>query len=117
MAERTPTITASLSANEDFHIVQWTGLLNTDTGAPVQMPGSTLRSVQVTGTFGSGSVAIHGSNDGTNYAALPDPGGTTIAISSAGIKAIGAVTRYIKPVVSGGGGTTSLVATLLVVKE
>lgn len=77
------------------------------------MPGSSVRSVQFTGTFGTGgTILLEGSNDGTNYVTLTDPQGNAISKTAAGIEAIEETTVYIRPRVSAGDGTTSLVATL-----
>lgn len=113
MATRTPTINPINTFNDKGHVVQWTGLLNGDDGAPIEMPGSVLRSVQFTGTFGTGgTILIEGSNDGTNYVVLTDLQGNNISKTTAGIEGIQEVTRYIRPRVSAGDGTTTLVATL-----
>ena len=115
MATRTPTVTPVATFKDDVHIVQWTGLLNTDDGAPVEMPGSADRSIQFTGTFGvGGTVAFEGSNDGVNYASLTDPQGNAISKTASGIEAVAEVTRFVRPRVTAGDGTTNLVATLLV---
>lgn len=66
------------------------------------------RCIQVAGTFGSATVTVHGSNDGTNYAALRDNTGTAISITTAAIRQIGEIPTYVKPVISGGDGTQSL---------
>lgn len=100
---------------DNGHIVQWTGLLNGDSGVPLDMIGSADRSVQVTGTFGTGgTVLIEGSNDGTNYATLHDPGGNALSLTSAQIVAVLEVSAYTRPRVSAGDGTTALAVTLLV---
>lgn len=113
MATRTPTITDLNTFGERSHVVVWTGLLNGDDGTPVQLYGSTIRSMQITGTFGSGgTILVEGSNDGTNYATLTDPQGNAISKTAASIEAIEEVTRYIRPRVSAGDGTTTLVVTL-----
>lgn len=97
------------------HVVTWTGLLNTDGGVPLEMIGSADRSVQVTGTFGAGgTVLIEGSNDGTNYSVLHDPGGNDLSLTSGQIIAVLEISAFIRPRVSAGDGTTSLAATLLV---
>lgn len=86
----------------------WTPVAGSDTCVAVKCPQLRDKSIQVAGTFDSASIALHGSNDGTNYAALSDPAGTTIAITAAGIVQVGQITQYIKPVTSGGGGSSSV---------
>lgn len=97
---------------ENTHIASWV-LTAADTGNPVQMPGSCIRSVQIAGTFDSATVVVQGSNDGTNYVTLTDPQGNTITKTSAAIEAIEEVTRYIRASSSGGGANTSVTVTLL----
>lgn len=114
MATRTATITKAEEAGYDVRIAAWAGLLNGDDGSPLGSSDYSDRSVQVTGTFGAaGSVSIEGSNDGTNYAQLSDPQGNALAITAAKIEQISELTRYIRPRVTAGDGTTTLVVTLL----
>jgi hypothetical protein len=88
---------------------------NGNDGEPFQNPGSADRSVQVTGTFGAGgTVVLEGSNDGTNYRTLTDPQGNALSFTSAGLEAIQEITRYVRPRVTAGDGTTSLTVTLCV---
>lgn len=116
MATRTASLTPLSYANgEKAHVVVWSGLTNatSDDGSAVELFGSPDRSVQVTGTFGAGgSVRLQGSNDGSNWAALTDPQGNDLNITSAKIEAITEITRYIRPLVTAGDGTTSLVVTV-----
>lgn len=103
-------------ATEGVDVLSWSGLLNTDDGNPVELPNYADRSIQVTGTFGAGgTVAIEGSIDGTNYVVLTDPQGNDLNITSSSkrIEAIAEMTRYIRPRVTAGDGTTSLVVWLL----
>ena len=84
---------------------------NGDVGAGIAIPGAADKSIQVTGTFGTGgSVALEGSNDGTNYFALTNPTGTTIAVTAAGLVAVTEACLWIRPHVTAGDGTTALVA-------
>jgi hypothetical protein len=113
MATRSATITEIKTWRDHVHSIQWTGLLNGDDGAPVIMPGSAVRSIQFAGTFGTGgTILLEGSNDGTNYVTLTDPQGNAITKTSAGIEQIEEITVYVRPRVSAGDGTTTLVATL-----
>lgn len=94
----------------------WTGLATGDTGAPVENPTFSDRSVQVGGTFGGATCTIEGSNDGVTYFPLTDPAGVAIAMTSAGLKQILQVTRYIRPNVTGGAGVILNINLLIVGK-
>lgn len=117
MPTRTPTI---LQPDADrlpgnWAVISWSGLLNTDDGAPVDMVAYADRSVQVTGTFGTGgNCRIEGSIDGTTYATLTDPQGNVLDFSTAKIEAVTELVRFIRPRITGGDGSTNLVCSLLV---
>jgi len=92
----------------------WTGLLNGDTGTPVEVPGHADKTAQIEGTFGAGGTCvIQGSNDGTNYQSLTDPQGNAISKTAAAIEMVEEHTRYIRPNITAGDGTTSLTVTLM----
>ena len=113
MATRSATVTYSPNGLRELVQVQWSGLATGDDGEPVSLPGFADRSVQVEGTFGGSSTAIQGSNDGTNYRALNDITKTAIAITAAGVEQVLEITKYIRPVVTGGAGsgiTVTLIA-------
>lgn len=114
MATINPTISLAGSKDGSTYQIIWADVTNADTCAPVSKPEYADKSIQVAGTFNSASVALQGSNDGTNYAPLNDPGGTVIGINAAGIKAILENTLWIKPVTTGGGGSQSLTISVLV---
>ena len=117
MATRTPTI---LQPDADrlpgnWAVISWSGLLNTDDGAPVDMVAYADRSVQVTGTFGTGgNCRIEGSIDGATYATLTDPQGNVLDFATAKIEAVTELVRFIRPRITGGDGATNLVCSLLV---
>ncbi len=103
------------SDNASVHapVVVWTGLLNGDDGSAWEGPDFADRSVVVTGTFGTGgSITVQGSNDGTNWFALTDPQGNAITKTAAGLEQITEITKFVRPIVTAGDGTTSLVATM-----
>lgn len=85
----------------------WANVGNTDTPLAIEDPGAEC-SIQVEGEFGGASIALHGSNDGTNFHPLADFNNTEIAITSAGLKAVQEYTRWLLPVRTGGNGTTDL---------
>jgi len=88
------------------YVVTWANVTEADVCAPVAFGGAPDRSVQVVGTFGGATIGVHGSNDGTNFSALTDPQGNDIEITAAKIEAVSELTRYIKPVTSGGSSSS-----------
>lgn len=92
--------------------VQWPLLAGSDDGEPITLHQYRDRSVQVEGTFDSGTVTMKGSNDGTNYEGVRDPSSTALTFTAAGLKGVLEAVRHIKPVVSGGGGSCSLTITM-----
>jgi hypothetical protein len=100
------------------YVATWAALANGESGDAADMPlESATRSVQVTGTFGAGgSVALEGSNDGINWA--PVSNGfvvTPLAVTAAGISDIAQNTRFVRPRVTAGDGTTALKVVLTAV--
>jgi hypothetical protein len=121
------TVAAVIEKIETFgdnaHVVRWGPLTTTDAdGGAVEMPGSSDRTVQFTGTFGvGGTIIMQGSNvlapvAGTDndWFPLTDPQGNAISKTSAAGEAVLELTRWIRPKVTAGDGTTSLTARLLV---
>lgn len=115
MATVSFTVSEIKGFGEYAHVITWASLANGDSGSAVEMPGSAVRSVQFTGTFGTGgTIVLEGSNDGTNYVTLTDPQGSAISKTAAGLEAIEELTRYVRPRVTAGDGTTALNAYLVV---
>lgn len=94
----------------------WETVTKDDTCAPASVPEHTVKSLQVTGTFDSASVALQGSNDGTNYAALNAVVGTPLAIAAAGIKSPIEHTLFVKPTHASGSTSQDIDITLLAVR-
>lgn len=114
MANITPVVTRVEDGGVfDVYLATWPAMGNADTGLPVAMSGSSDRSVQIEGTFGGATVVIQGSNNGTNYQLLTDPQGNDISKTTADLEAITELTRYVRPVTSGGTGTSVTVSLLL----
>ncbi len=112
MATRNGAVVMKGQTNS-VRLVTWTGLLNGDDGSPFEFVDWADRAIQVSGTFGvGGTVLFEGSNDGTTWATLADLSGTAISLSAAGIKQVGDSPLFVRPRVSAGDGSTSLVVTL-----
>lgn len=101
MAERTATKTNVAGGC----VVSWAAIANNDTGSPEDFTGAADRSVQVTGTFDSGTVTIEGSNDGTNYVTLTNMQGDALTFTAAGLRIVQELTRFIRPKLTGAGGS------------
>lgn len=106
-------VASVLTTFPDEGMVQcdWIGpLANAETGNAAQAGRWPTKSVQAVGTFGAaGSVAIEGSNDGTNWFALDDSLGVVIALTAATpISDILQNTKHIRARVTAGDGTTAL---------
>jgi len=87
-------------------LLTWEALGNADQGGAYTLPFAADITVQAIGTFGSATVRLQGSNDGTNWFNLTQKGGTTaIALTSAGGAAVNENPAYIRPATSGGTGT------------
>lgn len=87
------------------YVVSWKNLAGTDSGTPVSIGEYYDRSVQISGTFGGATVTIEGSNDGVSYFPLTDPQGNAISKTTGGIEQIMELTRFVRPVVTGGTGS------------
>lgn len=94
-------------------LVTWSTVTEADECAPVSMPAHADKSILAFGTWDGANVAVHGSNDGTNYAPLADPGGTVIDITQDGAKQVVENTVWVKPVVTTGGATQDLDISML----
>jgi hypothetical protein len=102
MTLRTAAVVTAPADTRNVRVIQWTQVGDSDTCEPVSLADFADRSVQVEGTFGSATIALHGSNDGTNYRALKDSAGDDIAITAGDIVQINDLSLWVKPVTSGG---------------
>jgi len=117
MTTRTASVTGRRPVDQAFpgesSLITWADLQNGDDGEAVQFGAFTDRSIQFGGTFGAGgTIVLEGSNDGVNYLPLTDPQGNPISKTTAAIEAISEATRYVRPRVTAGDGTTNLAAYL-----
>lgn len=89
--------------------VTWSGLLNTDDGAPLAFHDWAERTFQVFGTFGTGgTLVIEGSNNGVNWAPIANRSGAALSFTAAGINRTQDYPLFVRPRVSAGDGTTNL---------
>ena len=88
-------------------VLTWEALGDADDGAPFALPFKASITMQAIGTFGSATVALQGSNDGTNWAPLQWKGKTATALSvtAAGMAEAVECPAFIRPVTTGGTGT------------
>jgi hypothetical protein len=107
-----PAISISTNSHRAF-MSQWQSLVNDEEGEPIAFAQFTDKSVQVAGTFGGASVSFLGSNDGVNYSVLTDPQGNALSFIGPKIKLVSEATAFVKPVVTGGDGSTNLTVTTL----
>lgn len=91
-------------------MIVWRDLVNGADGNGQTSGAYGDRSVQVTGVFGSGgTLVIEGSNDGENWKTLTDPQGNLLSFTATGIETIMESTRFTRPRVTAGDGTTALI--------
>lgn len=101
----TITAVADRNAVNGAIIVTWEAMGDADTGTLMALPFAADITVQVAGTFGSATVVLQGSNDGSNWATLGSEVGTNTSFTSAGIRKVHENPAFIRAVTSGGTGT------------
>ena len=103
--------TVNTSVNRDLvpgAIILTYALTNADSGSAFPLGYSADLTVQVTGTFGSSTVLLEGSNDGTNWFTLTKRGTTTAAsFTAAGGAMANENPAFIRTSSSGGTGATT----------
>jgi hypothetical protein len=115
MATRNPTIVQPGGQNVDHAtLVTWSGLLNGDDGAPVNLSDFPDRTIQILGTFGTGgSVSFEGSNNGIDYLVLTDPQGNAITKTATAMEFVTETPLWVRPRVTAGDGSTSLTVIMI----
>lgn len=98
---------ASSTLKGDGFTFTWTPITNANAdGAPVSSVLTGDRCVQVSGTFGGATITMQGSLDGSTWATLSDPTGTALTFTAAGLKGISEAAKFIRPLLSGGSGSS-----------
>jgi hypothetical protein len=110
---------ASVNATNDKNslngitLVTW-ALTDSDTGTAFPLPYAADLTVQVSGTFGSATAVLEGSNDGTNWSTLNAWIGTNTSFTAAGIRKAVENPGYIRAKTSG--GTSATISVVVAVK-
>lgn len=114
-----PTINfAAEQVDPRARAVSWTPVANTDDGQAYSVFGAD-KSVQVTGVFGAGgTVVFEGTNDPNPLSAtwftLTDPQGNALTFNTARLEQVSEYTRWVRPRVTAGDGTTALTVRMYV---
>lgn len=84
------TIQGNMTVVDNFRATGiWSGIAASgDVGTGIGMSDYPDRTVQVGGTFGSSTIIMEGSNDGTNWSALHDFAGNAISLTDTSLKLI-----------------------------
>lgn len=103
MAVKAATISdVSFKGDGSAMQVVWAAATEADTFAAILMAGYDARSISIQGTFGSATVVLNGSIDGTNYSGLTNMAGTAISKTSAAVSGVSEAVVYYQPAASGG---------------
>ena len=99
-------------------LITWSSMTSTNIdGYPFICAQFADKAVQVSGVFGGATVTLQGSNTAGGsevWATLNDPQGNTLVFSTAKVEQVLENTYKVRPLVSGGDGTTSLLVVLCV---
>lgn len=119
MADAVRAVTRTdLKTNVPACILGWSGLDSDDSGAPAQLADYPDKTVTITGTFGAGgTIKIQGSNNGTDWFTVTDAQGNAIEKTAASMELITENPLYIRPLVTGGDGTTALAVQILCLRS
>jgi hypothetical protein len=101
-----PAIDPTFPITKGVVQTQWVGAstANAPTALTIQNNAARKACVQITGTFGAATVAIQGSNDGTNYVTLKDFYNTAMSTTTAALFEFETSVLYLKPLITGGTG-------------
>lgn len=91
-------------------LITWEQINNNDTGIGQLVAGTEplAASFQAVGTFNSATVVLQGSNDNTNWATVKDFTGADISLTATGLVELSTTSLYLRPSISGGGGSQDI---------
>jgi hypothetical protein len=103
MATVSPVVNLSIT---DAPRYVWEALATGDTINALKLSGTGARraAVQIFGTFGSATVKMQVSNDGSNFYDIKDIHNTAVSTGAAAVFEFTSSAVYIKPAISGGTG-------------
>lgn len=93
-------------------LITWTGLLNGDDGEPVELVDFADCSIEFGGVFGVGGTIVLEGGNSQAYFTLSDAQTNPISKTGAALEQVAEVCRYMRPRVTGGDGTTAMIAAL-----
>jgi hypothetical protein len=111
------------AAYRDAYMVRWDGLLNGDDGQPIDLGAYADRTIQVLGTPGvGGNLKVEGSllpepTLDADFATLTDPQGNLLDVTGAKIEAVSEATRWLRPHITAGDGSTNFSIILLAIRK
>lgn len=102
----TPLTLADKMDLQGVRLRRWSAMTTGDNGEPIILTKFNDRTLHVTGTFGGATVAFEGSNDGIEYLPMRDVFNAVVSASEAKLITLTEVPLYVRPVVTGGTGTS-----------
>ncbi len=106
MTDVTPVKLGPKFAPPSVELFAWEGLKALETGNTMDSWLFSAIGLQIEGEFDSSTVTIEGSLDGQNWHVLLDSQENHLRLSAPGMSDIGQMTRYVRPVILGGGTLT-----------
>lgn len=99
-------VQGKLTVRNDVMVMAWDDLAAGDSGQPISMAAARHLTVQA---IGDGSAAIEGSNDGVKWKAMVDAADAPLALTGGALAGLLLMPLYLRPVVTGGTGTTVII--------
>lgn len=93
---------------EEIASVTWNSLHVGDVGDGTLCDRYTNRFVRIEGVLGGATITLQGSSDNVNWVTLTNSLGTSLATLGLGTEELVDSVRYVRPIVNGGNGTTSI---------
>ena len=113
MTTVTPTYNSARGGNGS--VKEWVFAITTANlnGSPIEFPDWYDRVWVATGTFGSATLAIQGSADGTNWVTLNDVNGNAATLTADGHRHVQATPRFMRPFLTVAGSGAAITVTCL----